>query len=244
MLPKLDVPIYDLTLPLSKKKIQIRPFLVKEEKIFLMAAEADDEESILSAVKQIVNNCCLTESIDIESLPISDVEYIFFNLRARSISEVVELKYKCNNKIHVGEEEEKTCGNLVEFEVNILDIKPEIPENHTNKIELTPTMGVVMKYPNFKMLDKISSTSESEILMETTLGCIDYIYDEEEIYYAKDVTKKELTDFLESMSRSQFLKLQEFFETIPKITKEVEFNCSKCGYEEKMVLEGIQNFFD
>ena len=92
MLPKLDVPIYDLILPLSKKKIQIRPFLVKEEKIFLMAAEADDEDSILSAVKQIVNNCCLTENIDIESLPISYVEYIFFNLRARSISEVVELK--------------------------------------------------------------------------------------------------------------------------------------------------------
>ena len=243
MLPKLDVPIYDLTLPLSKKKIQIRPFLVKEEKIFLMAAEADDEDSILSAVKQIVNNCCLTENIDIESLPISDVEYIFFNLRARSISEVVELKYKCNNKVHVGEEE-KTCGNLVEFEVNILEIKPEIPENHTNKIEFSPTMGVVMKYPNFKMLDKISSTSESERLMETTLGCIDYIYDEDEIYYSKDVTKKELTDFLESMNRSQFLKLQEFFETIPKITKEVEFKCNKCGYEEKMVLEGIQNFFD
>jgi hypothetical protein len=243
MLPKLDVPIYDLTLPLSKKKIQIRPFLVKEEKIFLMAAEADDEDSILSAVKQIVNNCCLTENIDIESLPISDVEYIFFNLRARSISEVVELKYKCNNKVHV-DEEEKICGNLVEFEVNILDIKPEIPENHTNKVELSPTMGVVMKYPNFKMLDKISSSSESEILMETTLGCIDYIYDEDEIYYSKDVTKKELTDFLESMNRSQFLKLQEFFETIPKITKEVEFKCNKCGYEEKMVLEGIQNFFD
>ena len=138
----------------------------------------------------------------------------------------------------------KTCGNLVEFEVNIIDIKPEIPENHTNKIELTPTMGVVMKYPNFKMLDKISTTSESEILMETTLGCIDYIYDEDEIHYAKDVTKKELTDFLESMSRAQFLKLQEFFETIPKISKEVDFKCGKCGYEEKMVLEGIQNFFD
>jgi hypothetical protein len=105
-------------------------------------------------------------------------------------------------------------------------------------------MGVVMKYPNFKMLDKISAASESEILMETTLGCIDYIYDEDEIHYAKDVTKKELTDFLESMSRAQFLMLQEFFETIPKISKEIDFKCGKCGYEEKMVLEGIQNFFD
>jgi hypothetical protein len=162
MLPKLDVPIYDLALPLSKRKIQIRPFLVKEEKIFLMASESDDEESILTAIKQIVNNCCLTEDVDVELLPISDLEFIFFNLRARSISEVVELKYKCNNKIHVGEEE-KVCGNMVEFDVNILDIKPEIPENHTNKIELTPTMGVVMKYPNFKMLDKISAAPRLEL---------------------------------------------------------------------------------
>jgi hypothetical protein len=242
MLPKIDVPLYDLILPLSKKKIQIRPFLVKEEKILLMATESEDESTILTAIKQIVNNCCLTESVDIELLPISDLEFIFFNLRARSISEVVELRYKCNNKIHVGEEE-KVCGNMVEFDVNILEIKPEIPENHTNKIEISPTMGVVMKYPNFKILDKISSTTESEMLIETTLACIDYIYDEDEIYYAKDVSKEELTDFLESMNRSQFLKLQEFFETIPKITKEIDFHCDKCGYDEKMVLEGIQSFF-
>jgi hypothetical protein len=242
MLPKIDVPLYDLILPLSKKKIQIRPFLVKEEKILLMATESEDESTILTAIKQIVNNCCLTEDVDIELLPISDLEFIFFNLRARSISEVVELRYKCNNKIHVGEEE-RVCGNMVEFDVNILDIKPEIPENHTNKIEISPTMGVVMKYPNFKILDKISSTTESEMLIETTLACIDYIYDEDEIYYAKDVSKEELTDFLESMNRGQFLKLQEFFETIPKITKEIDFHCDKCGYDEKMVLEGIQSFF-
>jgi hypothetical protein len=242
MLPKIDVPLYDLILPLSKKKIQIRPFLVKEEKILLMATESEDESTILTAIKQIVNNCCLTEDVDIELLPISDLEFIFFNLRARSISEVVELRYKCNNKIHVGEEE-KVCGNMVEFDVNILEIKPEIPENHTNKIEISPTMGVVMKYPNFKILDKISSTTESEMLIETTLACIDYIYDEDEIYYAKDVSKEELTDFLESMNRGQFLKLQEFFETIPKITKEIDFHCDKCGYDEKMVLEGIQSFF-
>jgi hypothetical protein len=242
MLPKIDVPLYDLILPLSKKKIQIRPFLVKEEKILLMATESEDESTILTAIKQIVNNCCLTEDVDIELLPISDLEFIFFNLRARSISEVVELRYKCNNKIHVGEEE-KVCGNMVEFDVNILDIKPEIPENHTNKIEISPTMGVVMKYPNFKILDKISSTTESEMLIETTLACIDYIYDEDEIHYAKDVSKEELTDFLESMNRGQFLKLQEFFETIPKITKEIDFHCDKCGYDEKMVLEGIQSFF-
>ena len=168
MLPKLDVPIYDLTLPLSKKKIQIRPFLVKEEKIFLMATEADDEESVLTAIKQIVNNCCLTEDIDIDTLPISDLEYIFFNLRARSIGEIVDLKYKCNNKIHVGEEEQ-VCGNLVEINMNILEIKPEIPENHTNKVELSDTMGVFMKYPNFKLIEKLKGLNDAEVMMETVL---------------------------------------------------------------------------
>jgi hypothetical protein len=243
MLPKLDVPIYDLALPLSKRKIQIRPFLVKEEKIFLMASESDDEESILTAIKQIVNNCCLTEDVDVELLPISDLEFIFFNLRARSISEVVELKYKCNNKIHVGEEE-KPCDNMVEFEINLLDIKPEISENHNNKIELSEKLGVVMKYPNFKLIDKLKNLSETEVMMETILNCIDYIYNDDEIFYAKDVSKKELVEFVEGMNHKQFLNLQQFFETIPKITKEVDFECDKCGYKEKIVLEGIQNFFD
>jgi hypothetical protein len=232
-----------LNLPVSKKKIQIRPFLVKEEKIFLMAVEADDQESILPAIKQIVNNCCLTEDVDIDSLPISDLEFIFFNLRARSIGETIELKYKCNNKIHVGEEE-KVCGNLVDISMNILDIKPEIPENHTNKIELSDTMGIVMKYPTFKLIEKLKGLNETEVLMETILYCIDYVYDADEIFYSKDTPKKELTEFVESMNRKQFTKLQTFFETIPKITKEVDFDCKKCGYQEKIVLEGIQNFFE
>lgn len=243
MLPKLDVPIYDLTLPLSKKKIQIRPFLVKEEKIFLMAVEADDQDSTLTAIKQIVNNCCLTEDVDIDNLPMSDLEFIFFNLRARSIGEMTELKYKCNNKITVGEEE-KTCGNLVDVSFNILDVKPEIPENHTNKIELSDTLGVVMKYPTFKLIEKLKGLNDAEILMETVISCIDFVYNADEIFYAKDVTRKELVEFIESMNRKQFTKLQEFFETMPKISKEIDFNCGKCGYKEKIVLEGIQNFFE
>jgi hypothetical protein len=243
MLPKLDVPIYDLILPLSKKKIQYRPFLVKEEKLFLMAVEADDQDSTLNAIKQIVNNCCLTEDIVIDNLPMSDLEFLFYNLRARSIGEMAELKYKCNNKIHVGEEE-KTCGNLVDVSFNLLDVKPEISKNHTNKIELSDTMGVVMKYPTFKLIEKLKGLSDTEILMKTVLSCIDYIYNTDEIFYAKDVTENELTEFIENMNRKQFKKLEEFFETIPKITKEIDFNCGKCGYKEKIVLEGIQNFFE
>jgi hypothetical protein len=141
-------------------------------------------------------------------------------------------------------EEIKTCDNMVEFEINILDIKPEISENHNNKIELSENLGIVMKYPNFKLIDKLKNLSETEVMMETILNCIDYIYNDDEIFYAKDVSKKELVEFVEGMNHKQFLNLQQFFETIPKITKDVDFECDKCGYKEKIVLEGIQNFFD
>jgi hypothetical protein len=118
MLPKIDTPIYDLTLPLSKKKIRFRPFLVKEEKILLMAIESEDENSMLLAIEQIVNNCCLNKDFDVESLPLSDLEFLFLNLRARSVGEVVELQYKCNNRPDKDSEEE--CGHLVKFELNLL----------------------------------------------------------------------------------------------------------------------------
>lgn len=242
MLPKLDVPIFELVLPLSKKKIKYRPFLVKEEKILLMAMESDDENATLLAVKQIVNNCCLDDDINVETLPVTDLEYLFLNLRARSIGEVVDLQYKCNNKIKDDKGEENECGNVVKFSFNLLEIAPEIPENHNNKIQLTPTMGIVMRYPNFKTMENVEGT-DVERLMSVLVGCIESIYDAENIYYAKDIAKEELQDFLENMSREQFAKVQEFFDTMPKLSKNVTFHCTKCGYKEDIVIEGIQNFF-
>jgi hypothetical protein len=240
MLPKIDTPIYDLTLPLSKKKIRFRPFLVKEEKILLMAIESEDENSMLLAIEQIVNNCCLNKDFDVESLPLSDLEFLFLNLRARSVGEVVELQYKCNNKPDKDSEEE--CGHLVKFDLNLLEVQPEIPKDHSQKIELTPTMGIVMKYPSMKLMGNLTGT-EIEKLMNLLIACIDYIYDEEQMYYAKDQTKQELTDFVESLNRIQFAELQKFFESLPKIKKELHFHCDKCNYDENIFVEGLQNFF-
>jgi hypothetical protein len=240
MLPKIDTPIYDLTLPLSKKKIRFRPFLVKEEKILLMAIESEDENSMLLAIEQIVNNCCLNKDFDVESLPLSDLEFLFLNLRARSVGEVVELQYKCNNRPDKDSEEE--CGHLVKFDLNLLEVQPEIPKDHSQKIELTPTMGIVMKYPSMKLMEYLTGT-EIEKLMNLLIACIDYIYDEEQMYYAKDQTKQELTDFVESLNRIQFAELQKFFESLPKIKKELHFHCDKCNYDENIFVEGLQNFF-
>lgn len=240
MLPKIDTPIYDLTLPLSKKKIRFRPFLVKEEKILLMAIESEDENAMLLAVKQIVNNCCLNPDFDVENIPLSDLEFLFLNLRARSVGEVVELQYKCNNKPNADSQEE--CGNLVKFDLNLLEIQPEIPEGHTNKIELSPKMGILMKYPNMKSMENVEG-NEVEKLMDILISCIDCIYDEDNMYYAKDQTKEELTEFVENLNRVQFAELQKFFETLPKVKKELHFHCDKCGYDENIFVEGIQNFF-
>lgn len=246
MLPKIDVPIYELDLPLSKKKVKFRPFLVKEEKILMMAMESDTDDSTMIAIKQIITNCCLSDNVDIETLPITDLEYFFLNLRARSVGETVDLQYKCNNKVKDEESgEEKDCGNVVKLEVNVLDIKPEISESHTTKIVLSPKMGIVMKYPSFKMVEDNVKVEGGEIekLMNILLNCIESVYTEDSIFYAKDISKEELSDFVESLTRDQFTKVQEFFDTMPKIKKELDFTCKKCGYHENIKVEGLQSFF-
>ncbi len=246
MLPKIDVPIYELDLPLSKKRVKFRPFLVKEEKILMMAMESDTDDSTMLAIKQIITNCCLSDNVDIETLPITDLEYFFLNLRARSIGEIVDLQYKCNNKIKDEESgEEKDCGNVVRLEVNVLDIKPEISENHTTKVPLSPNMGIVMKYPSFKMVEDNAKLEGGEIekLMNILLTCIESVYTEDSIFYTKDISKEELSEFVENLTRDQFAKVQEFFDTMPKIKKQLDFTCKKCGYHETINVEGLQSFF-
>jgi hypothetical protein len=241
-LPKLDVPIFELTLPLTKMKVKFRPFLVKEEKILLMASESDDPNATFLAIKQIINNCCLTE-IDVEDLPVTDLEFFFLNLRARSVGEIVDLQYKCNNKVKNDKNEEGECGNLVKLKVNVLEIQPQIDPDHTNKIELSPKLGIVMRYPTMSMMENIEGDDDVQRITGVLLQCVDFIYDDENIYYKKDISTEELTEFFDNMTREQFAKVQKFFETLPKISKDLDFKCSKCGYHENINIEGIQNFF-
>ena len=245
-LPTIAVPEYTLTIPSSGKEVKYRPFLVKEEKILLLAMESEKQEEIITATKTIIENCVYGD-INVEEMPTFDIEYIFLQLRAKAKGEVLDLKYKCPK-----------CELEIPININIDDIKVITNDKeHTKDIKLTEELGVMMKYPNLSLQSKIAQAAtdkpEIEGLFETMTACIDYIYDKETTYPAKDHTEKEMTDFLESLTDTQFQKLSKFFETAPALRHEVELYCKhkspkskgkkECGYKEQKTLEGLNSFF-
>jgi len=201
-LPKIDTPIYELDLPLSKKHVRFRPFLVKEQKNLLMAMESGDSKSIEQNVKQVLNNCTVTENIDIEKLPVLDVEYYFLNLRARSVGEIVENKYRCDNQV-----DGSACGNIMETSLNLLDIKIEGVKENDDVIQLTDTISIKLKYPEFSVINKLSKlTDVSDIAFEMIADSVEYIFDGEQFYYAKETTTEEMVEFIEGLNQHQFAK--------------------------------------
>jgi len=242
MLPKIDVPIFDVKLFSTGKKVKFRPFTVKEEKLFLITGETDDPQSTITTIKQVLNNCVL-DDIDLDSLPLFDIELLFLNLRARSIGEIVTLNYKCNNNIVEEDGKEHKCGNQVGIELNVLTVVPEVDEKHSNKIEINSKLGMVMKYPNFNTIKKYEGENQSDVILKLTVDCIEYIYDGDQIYYAKDATEEELIEFIEGMQSKDLEKIKNFFDEMPKISKDIDFKCNKCGYEEQITVEGLESFF-
>ena len=242
MLPKLDVPIFEIKLVSTGKTIRFRPFLVKEQKLLLMATQSEDEKDMVRVIRQIVKNCVIDE-LNVDTLPAFDLEYLFLNLRARSVNEVVELRYRCNNTIKDENGEDKSCNNLEKFEVNILDVSPVILPEHSKKIMFNEKLGIIMKYPTFEMLYDMVDKSEEEIMFEILPDCVDNIFDEDSVYYAKDTPREELIEFMDNLQQKDIEKIQQFFRTIPRLRKEVDFHCRKCGYEEKINVEGLQSFF-
>ncbi len=242
MLPKLDVPIYTINLISTGKPVRFRPFLVKEQKLFLMAAESTDGNEMVSVIRQVLKNCVLDE-IDVDSLPTFDLEYLFMNLRARSVEEIVDLRYKCNNTHKDENGEEKKCNGVVEFKLNLLEVEPTKNPNHKNKIQLTENLGIAFKYPTFEMIQKYETMDEKDIMMTILIDCIDYIYDKDSVYYAKDTTRQELEEFVDSLQQSHLEKIKVFFDTMPEVKKDVHFKCPKCAYEEDIAIRGLQSFF-
>ena len=242
-LPKIDVPVYETKLISTGKTVKFRPFLVKEQKLFMMASESTDVKETVGVIKQVLNNCILSD-VDVETLPTFDLEHLFMQLRARSVGEVINLKYNCNNIVKKDDGEEKTCGGLVKFDLKLLEIQPTIDKEHSTKIVISPKLGIVMKYPSFETAfadEMIENNIEKTI--DIIVNCIDYIYDEDQMYYAKDTPKEELVEFIENLQQDDVEKIQNFFSTMPKIKKDLDFKCPKCGYEERIEVEGIQNFF-
>jgi len=238
-LPKLDVPTYEIELPISKKKIKYRPFLVKEQRNLLMALESNESSTIQQNVRDILDNCTITEGIDIDSLPIVDVEYYFINLRGKSVGEVVESKYRCNNEVNG-----KECGNIMEKEINLNEIKVEVDETNNPEIQLTNKIVIKMKYPEFGIVRQSMKYKDvTDLTFNMIAESIEYIYDGEQFYYAHEAQPGEMMDFVESMNQEQFLKLEQFFDKLPKLQEIVEMDCKKCGFHHKILVEGLENFF-
>ena len=239
-LPKLNVPVYETVLPSTEKVIKYRPFLVKEEKILLTAMEGTDQKSIIPAVKQIINNC-VQEEIDVEKLPTFDIEYLFLRLRAKSIGESVTIGLKpwgCpNNK---GE----LCENSTQVELNLEDVAVIKNEKHNSKIMLDDKIGIKMNYPDMDKLGNIIQGEETTVTgMNVIKDCIEMIFTDEETFERDSFNEKELDDFLDSLNTQQFIKIKEFFDTMPTLKHTVKYKCETCGEEKETTIQGLNSFF-
>ena len=238
-LPKIATPSYELELPSTGKTIQYRPFLVKEEKLLVIALESQDTKQITNAIKAVIRSCVLTKSVKVENLPTFDIEFLFLNIRGKSVGEDIDVKIICPDD----EETEVTIN------VNLDDIKVQKSEGHSKQIKLDKDLMMELKYPslnefvksNFDPNDTDRSAMDQSFDLIST--CIDKIYNEDEVWAASDCTKKEIKDFLESMNSSQFKQIETFFDTMPKLQHTVKVTNPKTEVESEVVLEGLASFF-
>ena len=235
-LPKLNVPVYEAILPSTEKVIKYRPFLVKEEKLLLTAQESG-EEAVLPAVKQIIKNCVQGE-IDVDNLPIFDIEYVFLRLRAKSVGEEITLGLK---PWGCPQNDGELCKFTTEVSVNLEEIKCVKDKTHTSKIMLDDKIGIMMKYPDISQLN--TKGSENEMGFEVIKKCINMIFTEEETHERDTFTDKELDDFIDSLNTKQMEKIKNFFDTMPVLKHTVKYTCKTCDEEKETTLQGLQSFF-
>jgi len=240
-LPIIGTPTYDTNLVSSGKPVKFRPFLVKEEKILLMALESKKEKETISALRTIIGNCVQTPGFDVDALPLFDIEWLFLQLRAKSVGNVVEPVMRLE------------CGAEVKVPVNLDEVQPVKSEKHTQTITLFEDkkrkVGVIMKYPKLDLAVKMSGKNKGGmdkdpmLAFDVVRNCIEYIFENEEMHAAEDVGDKEIDSFLEGLTQEQFMKITEFFETMPKLEHEVEIHNPCTKSQQKIVLKGLQDFF-
>ena len=236
-LPKIATPTYELELPSTQKKVRYRPFLVKEEKVLLIALESEDTKEITNAIRAVIKSCVLTRGIKVETLPTFDIEYLFLNIRGKSVGETIEVNLICPD------------DGVTEVKKNIPidDIQIQRTDGHTNQIKLDDNIMMELKYPSLDQFIKnnfdFAEGNQMDQSFELIGTCIDKIYTEEEVWTASDCTKKELTEFLESMNSSQFKEIENFFETMPKLTHTIKVKNPNTDKENDAVLEGLASFF-
>tara|TARA_S200000501_G_scaffold219079_1_gene205623 strand:+ start:4235 stop:4957 length:723 start_codon:yes stop_codon:yes gene_type:complete len=237
-LPKISTPTYELVLPSTNKKVKYRPFLVKEEKILIMALESEDQKQITNAIKTVLADCILTRGIKVDKMATFDIEYLFLNVRGKSVGETVEVNVTCPD-------DGKTT---VEMEIDIDSIKIQKDPNHTNIIKLDNDLSIQMNYPslnqfietNFDLSDTKNQVDQS---LYVIMSCINQVYNSEESWSAAECTKKELKDFVESMNSKQFKEVETFFETMPKLSHKVKVTNPETKVESDVVIEGLASFF-
>lgn len=234
-LPTIEVPKYKLKIPSTGKMVTFRPFLVKEEKILLTALETGkDEDELIEALFNILDKCIETKGVNVRKLAPFDLEYIFIQLRAKSVGEIAELYVKCTNP---------DCSFEFEHNVDIGKLKIKKDKNHTNKIQFNDDLGVIMKYPNMESSMALQEQQSTDELFAMIASCIDSIYTQEEVFSYKDHTQKELEEFIEQLSPEYFKKIMNFFETMPTMKNDIKCTCAKCKTEITMSVRGIEDFF-
>lgn len=232
-IPKIMVPEYTVTIPSTLKPVKFRPFLVKENKILMLAEESKNIDQIYNAIIQVISNCTY-DKLQVSSLSTLDLQYLFFKIRAKSMGEIAQFNVPCKNC---------QAKNLVDLNFDNIEIKT-IP-GHNKKVILDNESGIVFKYPSLEaekiLLDNTLNDGEKEVKLIAM--CIDYFYNKTDVVYAKDCEEKEVNDFIENLSLENFNKIKHFFETIPKISYEIKYKCTKCSTEDQIIIENIRDFF-
>lgn len=234
-LPQVVLPTYELDIPSSGKTIKYRPFVVKEEKLLLLALESQDDKQIEDAIRTLLRGC-IQSRVKIDDLAIFDLEYIFLNIRAASVGEIVEMTITC-------EDDGKT---QVKYNLNLTDVQVQKPEGHSNKIMISDEMGMIMKYPSFNDFVRssiIGAAPSADGVIEIIAGCIDQIFDKDDVYDSSTTSKKEFIEFLEGLTNNQFEKIQQFFETAPKLEHTIKIKNPNTEVENTVVISGLSNFF-
>lgn len=242
-LPKINHPIYEVYLKSLDRKVKFRPFLVKEEKLLLMAKQGDDANEIIKTIKQIISNC-VQENIDVDSLPTFDIEMFFINLRIRSVSEAAEMVYTCNNVVPTQDGTGAQCGNKIEFDLDLNNVKYGEEPGHSPVIKLTEKVGIKFSYPTLNFTDDQLTDNFEDGGYRFISRYVDYIYDSDEIHKKQDISDEELKEFFDELTMDQVNSIRTFFETTPKVLMEQDVICPKCKFSHHLNVEGLLNFFD
>jgi len=234
-LPKPSYPVYNLTIPSLDKKIKFRPFLVKEEKSLLIAQQSEEIKVMVDTVKSIIKSCVL-DPIDIDSLAIFDVEYMFTQIRSKSVGETVDLIFTCAHC--------KEKNNKIKIEIDLTKIPMVTPPNHNKKIQLEDNLGVIMRYPRIDALVKVDKgTDNVETNLEAVIDCIEAVYDDTEVFYTAEQTREEILEFIDGLTKKQFDMIEDFFVSIPKFEQKIEYKCPACKADNVYMLKGTESFF-